>query len=727
MDEHIINRLLRQAMPDEGPNTVAHQGLWSTSLAMRPKDDFQFSDNRSMSLHRTSSTTTPPSSPPLLSLPDSFEACSDSNESLETPPSHRLSYQRWLLKDGSPCKDQTDTDTDTYEYMLSQTDGPSDDKRALPVTRNPFLTDWVPAHVDIVASRRLRRLQLDTGVLDFAYVVVPLPEGIISAVFNPSPSSYSLLRRSSDGYFSAMSMLKVAFPDATAREVDSEREYIKAVSTTKPGITSDNFWIDAAFALELAEDYGLLPYVRALLDPADITIQTTSSDGSFEHITAPPRYPPTAVANPSISPVSVDNTTIQTSGDGSPIGPDGKPVVRLFDPRMSLKHQGVPDHLLITLNPTNRVRHLQYINPVTNMLEPDPSSLVITIDGVVYTRGGSHRQGGAIVLLHQTCPWTTLAYLQEWDPHTKEQALLESLCQSLIMIQSLVAADPPLKEVRIMTSSRELCALFGLGMDRMNGGVAAAVEQWLSQTDMSYWRNIDQRWRDITDGNAGRPVDVRLWLVPEEEIQPATEVAIAEIYRGDGRDWYEEHGKGHDLLRPKSDESSHATGADSNGNYCGTDITITIENEVRRFSDQAVFVPPQNIVDQGSEVVARWATETKMMYKQALLYLEVANQGIAAVRSAASKDPGYRRPHKEHWEAYSKSVALSHAQQAAVAHFERFMAEHPVLERARDVEGGQDSVEMDTDAAGGDLVQTVVDMVMMDEKLDQADARMEWE
>lgn len=707
--------------PDEGPNTKAN--LWSTSLAIRPKHDSQFSDGHSNALHRTSSAILLPSSPPHLSRNDHSEVSSDSDESVETPPSYKNSRQRWLLSVDSPYKDQADK----YGHMLCQTDGPSDDRRTLPVTRNPFLTDLVTTYVDMVSKRRLHRLQLDTGVLDFAYLVVPLPEGIVSAVFNPSPSSYSLLRRSSDGYFSVMAMFKAAFPSATAKELSSEREYIKAIATTKPGVTSDNFWIDPTFALELAKEYGLLPYVQALLDPADITIQTASPDGSFQQITAPPRYSPTAVATPPATLVSVDNANIQIPQDGSLIGPDGKPIVRLFDHRMSLKHQGVPDHLLITLNPASRARHLQYINPVTRMLEPDLSSLVITIDGVVYTRGGSHRQGGAIVLFHYTCPWTTIAYLQEWDPHTKEQALLEGLCQALIMIKSLVAADPLLREVRIMTSSRELCALFGLGLDRMDERVAAATEQWLMKADMRYWRDIDQRWRDITDGKTGRPVDVRLWLVPEEEVQPATEVAIAEMYRGDGRDWYEEHGKGHDPLKPKPNESNEVAGANNNGNYCGTGITIAVENEVRHFLDQMTFIPPQSIVDQGSEVVARWLTETGVMYKQALLYLEVAAWGIADIRNTASKDPGRRRPHKEHWKAYSKSVALSHALRAAVVYLTRFVAEHPVLPRARDLEGEQDNAAMDTDAAGRDLVQTVVEMVMRDEELDQANGQMEWE
>ncbi|ROV94990.1 hypothetical protein VMCG_08295 [Cytospora schulzeri] len=693
---------------------------------MRPKDlESKSSDEHSNTLVRTSSAISLPSSPSRVSLTDDSDVSSDSDESLETPQSSRYTRQGQLSY-GTPCKDQANS----HEYMLCQTDGASDDKRSLPVMYNPLLANSVPHYVQIVSSRRLRRLQLDTGALDFAYLVVPLPEGIVSAVFNRSPRSYPLLRRSSDGYLSAMAMFKAAFPGATAQEVEAEREYIKSNPTSKRGVNDDNFWIHPTFALELAEEYRLLPYVQALLDPADITIQEATSDGSFQQIKAPPRYSPPAVATPPATTVSVPDAVLNSPGDGSPIGPDGKPATRLFDHRLSLRHRAILPHQLVVFNDVKRVLHLQVINPVTKTLETDPRSLVITIDGVIYTRGESHKQGGAIVFFHHACPWNTLAYLQEWDPHTKEQAILESLYQALTMIKSLVAADPVLREVRIMTSSRELCALYGLGMSQVVEEDAAVTGQWLKQTDMRYWSIIDQHWRDLTDGKAGRPVDVRLWLVGEQQIQPATEVAIAEMYRGDGRDWYEENGKGHDLLKPNQDDMNEVADPNNNNNnnnYFATTIDTAVENQVHDFLDQMAFVPPHAIVDQGSEAVAKWANETRAMYKQFLLYLEVAARGLETVTNSAWKDPGRKRSHKGHWEAHSRAISLARGLNSAALYFDRFMATHPVVRRAGNVEDEEDSAVINMDAAGDDLVQTVVEMFMTDKILDQVGDEMEWE
>ncbi|KAL4887565.1 transcription regulator HTH, apses-type DNA-binding domain-containing protein [Aspergillus karnatakaensis] len=217
--------------------------------------------------------------------------------------------------------------------------------RTLPKKNNPLvLADAAPVYEELLTRRRLGKTNLavkptqvgtsnatkpeNLGPFEYAHLRAPLPKDLKGSEIFPShspqqhPETYFLMRRSKDGYVSATGMFKIAFPWAKLDEERSEREYLKTRDETSEDEIAGNVWISPVLALELASEYKMYDWVRALLDPADI-VQSPSS--AKKQITPPPKFDLPSIRAPEALQPASRSRSLRSASPSKKAGTPRKP------------------------------------------------------------------------------------------------------------------------------------------------------------------------------------------------------------------------------------------------------------------------------------------------------------------------------------------------------------------------------------------------------------------
>jgi hypothetical protein len=283
--------------------------------------------------------------------------------------------------------------------------------------------------------------------------------------------------------------------------------------------------------------------------------------------------------------------------DSFAVDADGQPITRMFDPQKSLKYGAVDAPFLLDYDAEKKVLHLQGFDLSTSRPQSDPTTLVISIDSVVYEEASA----GAAVFFHPLSPWNTVT----WVKGSKKNAKLEALFIALNMIRITAANDPNLKAVVIRCTGRGFCLANANAArgNKLQAWDRNAVAEWLQGVSESTLEEVDELWTNITRGNTDgrRAVDVRLWCVSKEDMQETTEAALAYMYEQRGRDWYAENGKGY----PEYDEPATTESLE--------DLEIN------------PIVAPSHIIDQGAQAAMRWTAAARARLRQCFLHKVMAS------------------------------------------------------------------------------------------------------
>ncbi|OLL22060.1 Bouquet formation protein 4 [Neolecta irregularis DAH-3] len=127
----------------------------------------------------------------------------------------------------------------------------------------------------------------------------------------PNPQASFLIRRSDNDSISVKTMFVLAFPDAT--EDDRKEEMIHVEHSYSSFDPLDGPWISSEDALKLSEEYGIVPYVKALLE-GDPTVLKAKPSSSPSHSSPQKRIPSTRKSIPK-TPSTASSSRVKSDDD----------------------------------------------------------------------------------------------------------------------------------------------------------------------------------------------------------------------------------------------------------------------------------------------------------------------------------------------------------------------------------------------------------------------------
>lgn len=360
-----------------------------------------------------------------------------------------------------------------------------------------------------------------------------------------------------------------------------------------------------------------------------------------------------------------------------------EPMIRLFDPKNSLKHRALDMDSLVSYNPDKQVLHLQGVDPWTGRLQADPTTLIIAIESVIY----DDRNAGAAVFFHPTSPWNTVSLVDM----TKKNAKLEALYMALSMISLAAANDPNLKTVLIKCAGRDFC-LANTALNHMDGDDAQIIHDWFNGADKTTFAEINDLWTDMTLGaNGQRAVEVRLWCVPEKGMQTVKDMSLAYMYKQFGRDWWAENGK----TLPQ--------------------YPVQVPDSLPDDLKQHDIVAPGHIVSQGPQAVSRWKSEALARLGQCREHKKQAAEACRCLNEQLRDNRGKLLGVEQFLDAYG--LATRYMSEDPQRYIDHFVAEQRAIRLNSQLRGRQmvnfgAGVGEGAQSGGDDWAETLVREVL---------------
>ncbi|EPY53829.1 bouquet formation protein Bqt4 [Schizosaccharomyces cryophilus OY26] len=129
--------------------------------------------------------------------------------------------------------------------------------RSLPTERNPLYDDDTIDYSTLISKCRSQVIEFPDGPATFVRLKCNNPD---------SKHPHFLMRMARNSNISATSMFRSAFPKAKQEEEDSEMEWIRANLNPVEEKQVSGLWVSPRDALALAKDYGMTPFIKALLE-----------------------------------------------------------------------------------------------------------------------------------------------------------------------------------------------------------------------------------------------------------------------------------------------------------------------------------------------------------------------------------------------------------------------------------------------------------------------------